>query len=94
MSSAPLFHLINGVLVSLLLCMHIGLVIPCVASSTNTWVNLPTVGSQPTRMYQLRYRYRITSTWLACVRKLTHHDLLRTDNPVPGHMHWRKGLRL
>ena len=28
--------------------------IPCVASSAITWVNLPTVGDQPTRMYQLR----------------------------------------
>ena len=28
--------------------------IPCVASSAITWVNLPTVGGQPTRMYQLR----------------------------------------
>ena len=28
--------------------------IPCVASSATTWVNLPNVGGQPTRMYQLR----------------------------------------
>ena len=28
--------------------------IPCVASSATTWVNLPNVGRQPTRMYQLR----------------------------------------
>ena len=27
---------------------------PCVASSATTWVNLPNVGGQPTRMYQLR----------------------------------------
>ena len=28
--------------------------IPCVASSATTWVNLPNVGGQPTRMYQVR----------------------------------------
>ena len=28
--------------------------IPCVASSAITWVNLPVVGVQPTRMYQSR----------------------------------------
>ena len=38
--------------------------IPCVASSAITWVNLPTVGSQPTRMYQVRQ-------W-ACNRHFAH----------------------
>ena len=28
--------------------------IPCVASLAITWVNLPTVGGQPTQMYQSR----------------------------------------
>ena len=28
---------------------------PCVASSAITWVNLPTVGGQPTQMYQLMH---------------------------------------
>ena len=28
--------------------------IPCVASSATTWVNLPNVGGQPTRMYLVR----------------------------------------
>ena len=27
---------------------------PCVASSATTWVNLPSIGGQPTRMYQVR----------------------------------------
>ena len=38
--------------------------IPCVASSATTWANLPNVGRQPTRMYQVRQ-------W-ACNRHFAH----------------------
>ena len=38
--------------------------IPCVASTATTWVNLPNVGGQPTRMNQVRQR--------ACNRHFAH----------------------
>ena len=43
--------------------------IPCVASSATTWVNLPSVGGQPTRIYQVRQ-------W-ACNRHSVHGSIQR-----------------
>ena len=64
--------------------------IPCVASSAITWVNLPTVGGQPTQMYQLLQ-------W-ACSKHSVHGrtELYRTNWTVAhGELfHRRQGLLL
>ena len=63
---------------------------PCVASSAITWVNLPTVGGQPTQMYQLLQ-------W-ACTKHSVHGrtELYRTNWTVAhGELfHRRQGLLL
>ena len=62
--------------------------LPCVASSAITWVNLPTVGGQPTQMYQ-------SKQW-ACARHSVHGrtELYRTKWRVAhGELfHRRQGL--
>ena len=64
--------------------------VPCVALSANTWVNLPTVGGQPTQMYQLLQ-------WV-CTKHSVHGrtELYRTNWTVAhGELfHCRQGLLL
>ena len=64
--------------------------IPCVASLAITWVNLPTVGGQPTQMYQ-------SKQW-ACNRHSVHGrtKFYRTNWTVAhGELfHRRRGLLL
>ena len=64
--------------------------IPCVASLTTTWVNLPTVGGQPTQMYR-------SKQW-ACNRHSVHGrtKFYRTNWTVAhGELfHRRRGLLL
>ena len=64
--------------------------IPCVASLAITWVNLPTVGGQPTQMYQ-------SKQW-ACTRHSVHGrtEFYRTNWTVAhGELfHRRQGLLL
>lgn len=58
------------------------LVIPCVASSIDTWVNLPTVGSQATRTYHLRCRYRHWAhlgEWFLLIMNYCEQGILRLD---------------
>ena len=75
--------------------------IPCVASSATTWVNLPNVGGQPTRMYQVRQwacnrhlgygrtsalQYRLKSSTRVTLLSLSGGAVLRVSIPWQAYM--------
>ena len=72
--------------------------IPCVASSATTWVNLPNVGGQPTRMYQVRqwacnrhFGYGRTSALQYRLKSSTRVTLSSLSGTITG-LRW-KGRR-